>query len=136
MKLYQDPIDAFECFRKAYKGAKRGRDTEFKTFQKHKDWREVVYTLLDSYLSQLEWREKATKAGMFVPSHANLQTWLNQRRWETELPEIEVKQEVEKIKPFIDPVKGYDTSKPGPGKEYNPVTGKFYYRADWTGERV
>lgn len=78
----------FEKFRKLYKGTKRGHDTELKVLKKHKDWREVIPQLVPLYEGQLLWREKAKKAGIFVPEHAHLQTWLNQRRWEVEFPEI------------------------------------------------
>lgn len=42
----------------------------------------------------------------------------------------------EQPKKNIDPQFGYDTSKPGEGKEYNAVIGKFIYRNDYQGERV
>ena len=72
---------------------------------------------------------------MFVPEHANLQTWINQRRWEMEMPEIEDKN-VQKTLLKIDPQFGYDTTKGGNGKVYNSIIGKFLYPADWKGEKV
>ncbi len=127
--------EAFEDFRRMYKGAKRGHDTEFKNLQRHRDWREAVFLLSVAYHAQLEWRDKAKKSGMFVPEHANLQTWINQRRWEMEMPKIEDKN-VQQKSQNIDPQFGYDTSKGGEGKEYNATIGKFIYRADYKGQRV
>jgi len=126
----------FEKFRKLYKGAKRGHLTEFTCLKKkHLDWRQVIPLLVAAYESQLDWREKAKQANQFVPEHANLQTWLNQRRWEMEMPEI-IQEKKEEPKKNIDPQFGYDTSKPGHGKLYNANVGKFLYPSNYTGEKV
>ena len=75
----------FETFRKAYKGTKRGLNTEFTNFKKkHKDWREVLPLLLPAYQHQQELREQGKATGCFVPQEKNLQTYLNQRCWEEE----------------------------------------------------
>ena len=63
---------AFETFRINYKGKKRGLETEFNNFKKHKDWRTVLPKL---HKMNIKWgcEEK------FIP---HLQTFINQRRWE------------------------------------------------------
>ncbi|MDR1089678.1 MAG: DUF4373 domain-containing protein [Prevotella sp.] len=77
---------AFEEFRKAYPGVKRGLDTEYDNFRKkHKDYRGVVNLLLTAITNQIKWHDEKKNRGEFVPEYANLSTWINQRRWETEL---------------------------------------------------
>jgi len=74
----------FEAFRKFYPGTKRGLATELKNFIKHPDHKEVIDILIPAIEKMMEWRKKAAAASQFVPQHANLQTWINQRRWEVE----------------------------------------------------
>ncbi len=82
--------DQFEIFRKQYPGTKRGLDTEFTEFVKKYTGHvaDIVPLLLPALENLIIWREQAVKRGEFVPSFANLKTWLNQRRWETEYPVI------------------------------------------------
>ena len=82
--------DQFEIFRKQYPGTKRGLDTEFTEFVKKYTGHvaDIVPLLLPALENLIAWREQAVKRGEFVPSFANLKTWLNQRRWETEYPVI------------------------------------------------
>ena len=47
---------------------------------------EIVPLLLPALENLMRGREQAAKRGEFVPSFANLKTWINQRRWETEYP--------------------------------------------------
>lgn len=81
--------ELFEQFRKAYQGKKRGLQTELENFKKKNkaNWQELVPLLLPAWERELAWREQARKQGRFVPEFAMLQTWLNQRRWETEFEE-------------------------------------------------
>lgn len=81
----------FDEFRKSYPGSKRGLDTEFSEFvKKYKGHvEEIIPLLLPALKNLMAWREQAVKRGEFVPSYANLKTYLNQRRWETEFPGIE-----------------------------------------------
>lgn len=81
---------AFESFRKAYPGSKRGHDVEFQNFKKKnpKTWREIVPLLMPALERMTAYRAAAKAAGEFVPQVANLSTWLNQSRWTTEYPEI------------------------------------------------
>jgi hypothetical protein len=77
--------EKFESFRKKYKGTKRGLETEFKDFKKHKDWKLVVLDLEALYDVQSATRECARASGLFVPQEKNLKTYLNQRCWEEDL---------------------------------------------------
>lgn len=81
----------FEKFRKAYRGTKRGLDTEYNNFKKkHKDWREVVVLLLPAYERQCKQLDSNRAAGIFVPQPKNLQTYINQRCWEEEIQPIPI----------------------------------------------
>jgi hypothetical protein len=89
--------DVFELFRRAYPGTKRGFQTEFLNFcKKHKDWKDKVFVLLEALNNQIEWRKEMASAGMFVPEWKMFQTWINQRCWEEEKPEIVQKQQIKK----------------------------------------
>lgn len=83
-KLEED----FEVFRKAYKGNKRGFKAEFENFKKKypKEWQQIIPLLMPALHRMEEWRAAASARGEFVPQYAMLQTWINQRRWETEYP--------------------------------------------------
>jgi hypothetical protein len=77
----------FDTFRKKYPGTKRGNETEFKNFQKHKDYKEVLSLLEKSIDIQIEERRKLTlqkqsNKNIFIPQWKNLQTWINKRSWE------------------------------------------------------
>lgn len=74
----------FEDFRKRYGGIKKGASTEFKTFKKHKDWKESMPLLLPALEKEISARETARVKKEFFPAWKNLQTWLNQRCWEQE----------------------------------------------------
>lgn len=98
----------FDTFRKAYKGTKRGLQTEFINFKKkHKDWREVLVILLPSYQAQQTKREQALRQGCFVPQEKNLSTYINQRCWEAEEhfePDSRSQQRAQQVVPgFVTP---------------------------------
>lgn len=98
----------FDTFRKAYKGTKRGLQTEFTNFKKkHKDWREVLVILLPSYQAQQTKREQALRQGCFVPQEKNLSTYINQRFWEAEEhfePDSRSQQRAQQVVPgFVTP---------------------------------
>jgi hypothetical protein len=76
--------EAFEKARKAYPSTdKRGHETEWANFKKHKDWKEVVFDLEPAIRIQTYDRERKAKAGEFVPNWPGFAVWINQRRWET-----------------------------------------------------
>ena len=87
----------FDEFRKLYPGIKRGLDIEFTNLKKkHKDWGEVLPLFLPAIEKEIAYHKQKKSASEFVPEYANLQTWINQRRWETELPNIKTNEETTK----------------------------------------
>ncbi len=82
-QINDNDILIFENFRKGYPGTKRGLETEFRNFQKHKDWHLSLPLLLPALLSQIKWRTTQPE-GNFIPNWKNLQTWINNRSWEEE----------------------------------------------------
>jgi hypothetical protein len=80
----------FEQARSHYPGRKRGIQTEFDNFRKkHKDWRQVVPYLWQAVENQIAHQQQLkTDPKAFVPEWKHFQTWINQRCWEEELPEI------------------------------------------------
>jgi len=80
-----DKEEIFESFRKQYLGNKRGLETEFTDFKKHKDWKECLDLLLPALEKQKEARNIKSSKGSFVPEWKNLKTWINQRCWEEEI---------------------------------------------------
>lgn len=83
--------EAFEVFREAYPGRKRGHDTEFDAFKrKHKNWTKIVPLLMPALQRLIEYNKAAEAAGQWTANYANLSTWLYQSRWEEELPDIVV----------------------------------------------
>lgn len=83
-------LKEFERFRKCYPGTKRALNTEFDNFKKrHKDYQEAVFLLHPAVEKLIEWRKQNQKANQFTPPFANMQTWINQRRWEDELSTLE-----------------------------------------------
>nr|DAX55145.1 MAG TPA: hypothetical protein [Caudoviricetes sp.] len=85
----------FERFRKEYPGNKRGFKVEFDNFKKkHRDYRITAFMLYPALMKLKEWRDLKKGMGQFVPEYANLQTWINQRRWEVELEKIETHENI------------------------------------------
>lgn len=81
----EDEHRMFEDFRLAYKGRKRGHDTEFDFFiSQNKDWREVLPLLVGAITKENELREEARAMRKFFPEQKNMQTYLNgkNRAWE------------------------------------------------------
>lgn len=80
----------FDDFRKAYPGSKRGLRVEFDNFRKKypKEWRRIIPQLMPALQRMEQWRARLAAAKEFVPPYAMLQTWINQRRWETEYPAV------------------------------------------------
>jgi len=81
--------EQFDEFRKHYPGIKRGNETEFDNFVKHhKDWKAVLPTLLIAIKAQIAYKEQMVRDKQWTPGWPHLRTWMNQRRWEEEMPEI------------------------------------------------
>lgn len=85
-------LAAFEQFRQAYPGQKRGAQVEFDSFVRKypRQWRRYVPELAPALEKMLAWRARARKAGEFVPELKHLSTWLNNRCWTDEYPDVGV----------------------------------------------
>ena len=95
-------LGEFDNFRKLYPGTKRGNETEFTNFiKKHEDWKVVLNYLLPALNKQIAWRKEAGLTQQFVPQWANLQTWINQRRWEEEMGKIAIQSQPGRSGPTI-----------------------------------
>lgn len=77
----------FDQFRNEYLGTKRGLITELENFLK-KNRPETVELLLPALIKEKEHKTRLQESGQFVPTWKNLQTWINQRCWEQEFPQI------------------------------------------------
>lgn len=77
----------FDAFRLSFPGTKRGLDTELKNFQK-KNNSEVVHLLLPALEKEKQYRTRSEELKTFTPPWKNLFTWINQKCWEQEFPEI------------------------------------------------
>lgn len=91
-----DLKEKFEEFRTTYrfhaghKGGVRGLDTEFAYFKKkHKDYRVVIPILKEAVEKEAFHKTKDKIQGKFVPEWKNFKTWVNNRCWEVEYPEVE-----------------------------------------------
>jgi len=79
---FSSELSQFDEFRILYQGSKRGNETEFRNFIKHKDWRIQLSELKNCLITQIEQRKKLKESNKFVPEWKMLQTWINQRCWE------------------------------------------------------
>lgn len=76
-------MSAFEQFRVAYPGDKRGFQTELDGFLK-KNSGEIIPLLLPALQKEISHRKKLQEVNEFVPNWKHLRTWINQRCWEQE----------------------------------------------------
>lgn len=77
----------FEVFRLKYKGTKGGFETEFKNFMsKAKQY--DVDLLLPSLENEIRHKQKLIDSNKFCPEWKNLKTWINQKCWLQEFPEL------------------------------------------------
>jgi hypothetical protein len=90
----------FDEFRKAYPENKRGLQTELKLFLK-KNKPEVVKLLLPALQKEIDYRNKLAQTKKFVPPWKHLSTWINQKCWEQEFPQI-----IGQTSQLITPAKG------------------------------
>jgi hypothetical protein len=77
----------FDQFRVEFPGTKRGLKTELDNFTKKNDL-EIVHLLIPALNKEKQHRESLSKAGQFVPQWKNLSTWINQKCWEQEFPDV------------------------------------------------
>lgn len=101
-KFTEEALNQFDTFRKSYPGKKRGNDTEFLNFRKrHKDYRDVLPLLLPAVLEQQKEKNRRKFMREFVAEWPNLQTWINQRRWEEECAvHVSTAPQIEKVIKF------------------------------------
>jgi len=90
--------DKFEIFRKQYPSTKGGPDVEFKNFQKKCKIEDVEF-LLPALIKEKQHKQKAVELGVFCPEWKNLSTWINQKCWLQELPELKAKTNGHKQEP-------------------------------------
>lgn len=77
-------FDAFRVKYKQYGGRVRGLDTELANLKKkHSDWKEIIPALSDALENENLARRSANAKGDFFPVMKNLQTYINNRSWET-----------------------------------------------------
>jgi len=99
----------FEVARKLYPHHKRGLDTEFANFCKHKDWKQALPLLKPNIERQIQWRREVSshnyanpKFRLFVPMWKDFKSWIYNRYWELEieLPSEERRRKTEESKPI------------------------------------
>ena len=77
--------EKFEFARKIYPGIKRGLDTEFDNYKKHKDWKGCLELLLPAIKKQIDFKKNAVAMKEFVPEWKHFKTWIYNRSWEEEI---------------------------------------------------
>lgn len=83
----------FENFRQQYPGSKRGLNPELDNFLK-KNKSETVELLLPALQIEITHKEKLLQANQFVAGWKNLKTWINDKCWTQEFPEVKKVSEV------------------------------------------
>lgn len=81
---------AFEDFWKKYPGTKSGAVAEYENFLK-KNKQDMIPHLMPGLEKEIKHRELLRANKKFEPNWKNLSTWINNRCWEQELPEIKEK---------------------------------------------
>lgn len=79
--------EKFEIFRKQYPGSKGGSEVELKNFLR-KSKQEDIELLLPALEREKSHKQKLKESKLFCPEWKNLSTWINQKCWTQELPEI------------------------------------------------
>lgn len=77
--------EIFNEAREKFPGTKRGNNTEFENFKKHKDWKDILPLLLPAIENQIKYRT-SIPSDKFIPEWKNFKTWIYQRCWEEEIP--------------------------------------------------
>jgi hypothetical protein len=84
----EEDFNVFKVAKDYYLGTKLGTQTEFDKFMKHKDWKQCLPLLLPAMIREKVEKQKLIDAGKFSPNWKNFSTWINQRCWETEYPNV------------------------------------------------
>lgn len=113
--------EIFEEARKQFPGTKRGEATEWQEFEKKwkkdPEFQDLPETIKEAVDAQIDHRKALEKAkARFIPSWPNFSTWINQRRWEEELPELP-STAISKVIPLNPKETNYNEL----AKEYGPV---------------
>ena len=87
-KISEEDLQTFEVARKYYKGVRKGLQTEFDNFTKHKDWKQCLPLLLPAMLLEAADKKQTFDRNGFQQQWKNFSTWINQRCWETEYPNV------------------------------------------------
>jgi len=95
-KVIDKDKEIFNEVRKLFPGTKRGNNTEFDNFTKHKNWKEILPLLLPAIEEQIKYRQNVPDK-TFVPEWKNFKTWIYQRCWEEEIPRKVEKEDVLKV---------------------------------------
>lgn len=77
----------FDEFRKQFPGIKRGLKTELENFLK-KNNPETIHLLMPALEKEKSHKSKLKSFGQLVPDWKNLATWINQKCWEQEFPDL------------------------------------------------
>lgn len=77
----------FDEFRKQYPGTKRGLETELKHFLKNNK-PNIAARLLPALKREKQYKDNLMKSGKFCPQWKHLSTWINQKSWEQEFPNV------------------------------------------------
>lgn len=81
----------FDAARKAYPGQKNGLKREYQNFSRKagKDASTIIPLLIPAIEAEKAHKAALRASGKFCPDWAHFQTWINQNRWEQELPKVE-----------------------------------------------
>lgn len=85
--ILKNAEEKFEVFRKIYNGRKNGLEVEFENFIK-KNKPDIVELLLPALEKEIQYKESLKLQNGFCPEWKNLSTWINQKCWTQELPDI------------------------------------------------
>jgi hypothetical protein len=88
----------FDFFRKEYRdvlgGLVLGLDNEFKNFQRIPNWIEILPILANAVHNERKYRDKLKSQDKFVPEPKHLKTWINNRCWEIEYPNLKTEEQI------------------------------------------
>jgi hypothetical protein len=72
-----------------YKGIRTSPHITFKYLLEHKDYEDVVGIMGESLKREAGYKEMQKAKGGFVADWPHMKTWIKERRWEQEFPEVE-----------------------------------------------
>jgi len=88
----------FESARKIYPGTKQGFQNEWDRFYlKNKNNLNIVQTFKKAIKDREFYHKQLAASNCFIPNWKNFSTWLNQKCWDEEFPEIKTKEDPKKF---------------------------------------